>query len=105
MNRSFPNLFRSFRNKCLIAMAVVGLAAGMASALPSQNGPLLGALVFKPVVNPNSNSNPKGLNPQPLPPEPPPHLFLHLRALNPQPLPPGPPPNTVRHILINHAVK
>lgn len=46
------------------------------------------------IVGRVSNLNLRALNPQPLPPDPPPDRIrnMNLRALNPQPLPPGPPP-------------
>jgi hypothetical protein len=70
-----------------------------------QNAPLQRNMVFR-----NNNVKSDALNPQPLPPGPPPSINrsrlqqsgafrnnnLKSDALNPQPLPPGPPPSSFR---------
>ena len=81
MNRFFSNLFCTLRGVAVAAALVIG-----SSAAQADNG------VSK--VPLSKDSGLKALNPQPLPPEPPPDKLaaMKLKALNPQPLPPGPPP-------------
>jgi hypothetical protein len=77
MNRSCHNPLRSFRNSCLLALALVGLAASFGWALnpqplpPSARAARLVKYYQALGLHPQSKFNPAALNPQPLPPRDP----------------------------------
>jgi hypothetical protein len=75
-----------------LAMAAAVLATGFV-------GPTCFAAGTTYVLTPTKGVY-SALNPQPLPPEPPPNQLFRYRgglsSLNPQPLPPEPPPNSLR---------
>ena len=107
MNGFFRNLFRSVSGAALGALVLLGAGAGLGEAQAGAkvtHRSLHHAVKGQPgYVAP---INLRALNPQPLPPEPPPEKLpgyvrpINLRALNPQPLPPGPPPERISPILL-----
>lgn len=75
------------QNVLAIAAVVVFATAGGVAAAPAAFGTVVGG-----------SAGIRALNPQPLPPGPPPERGMvsnryGVRALNPQPLPPEPPPH------------